>query len=244
MLDSAGNVVSSQKYYPFGQSRNFTLVGTDKQFTGHQREGEFYYMRARFYDPQVGRFLQPDSVVPDYADPQALNRYSYTVNNPLRYVDPTGRCHGVLASAEEDPLCFDRLPEQFPPDSTQSISSELAPEPVPTLLATPCPAPQGGSVSCPPEEGESNLLGALLNALTSECGQGVAKLVGSTIVIGGSVFLGAYYIQAGYLVTTSLAAAGTSATGIAVLSAPPTGAQTILRVGRFYVTGYQQIQSC
>ena len=49
----------------------------------------------------VGRFLQPDSVVPDYADPQSLNRYSYVLNNPLRYTDPTGQWPEWLENAVE-----------------------------------------------------------------------------------------------------------------------------------------------
>jgi len=91
LLNSTGGVASEQRYYPFGRTRWGTdTAPTDKRYTGHQREGEFYFMKARFYDPLVGRFLQPDSVVPDPADPQALNRYSYVVNNPLRYTDPYG----------------------------------------------------------------------------------------------------------------------------------------------------------
>ena len=66
------------------------MPATDKQFTGHQLEGSLYYMQARFYDPVVGRFLAPDSIVPDPKNPQALNRYSYVLGNPLRYTDPTG----------------------------------------------------------------------------------------------------------------------------------------------------------
>ena len=59
-------------------------------------------MRARFYPsatlragspPTLGRFLSPDSIVPDPSDPQTLNRCSYVVNNPLRYTDPTGQYH-------------------------------------------------------------------------------------------------------------------------------------------------------
>lgn len=62
-------------------------------------------MKARFYDPQLGRFLQPDSIDPDYEYAQSLNRFSYVLNNPLRYTDPTGRCgehreaHDGLSSA-------------------------------------------------------------------------------------------------------------------------------------------------
>jgi len=49
-----------------------------------------YNYDARLYDPVVGRFISPDSIVPDYFNPQSLNRYSYCLNNPLIYVDPTG----------------------------------------------------------------------------------------------------------------------------------------------------------
>ncbi len=47
---------------------------------------------ARRYDPVLGRFIQPDTIVPDPGDPQALNRYSYVGNNPVRYTDPSGHC--------------------------------------------------------------------------------------------------------------------------------------------------------
>jgi RHS repeat-associated protein len=64
-------------------------------------------MKSRFYDPQIGRFLQPDSVVPDPMNPQSLNRYSgacpersrRVLNNPLRYTDPTGHFLEGLAEA-------------------------------------------------------------------------------------------------------------------------------------------------
>jgi len=65
---------------------------TDKLFTG-QREMEglgIYHYGARFYSPKLGRFLSADTIVPGYANPQNLNRFSYVLNNPLRYTDPTG----------------------------------------------------------------------------------------------------------------------------------------------------------
>ena len=45
---------------------------------------------ARYYDPELGRFIQPDTTIPDLSNPQSYNRYSYVLNNPLRYTDPTG----------------------------------------------------------------------------------------------------------------------------------------------------------
>ena len=70
------------------------LFPTDRRFTGQRWEANLglYDYQARFYDPTLGRFLQPDPLVPEPGDPRALNRYAYVYNNPLRYTDPTGHC--------------------------------------------------------------------------------------------------------------------------------------------------------
>jgi len=49
-----------------------------------------YHFNARFYSPKLGRFLSADTIVPNPANPQDLNRFAYVRNNPLRYTDPTG----------------------------------------------------------------------------------------------------------------------------------------------------------
>ncbi len=56
------------------------------------------YYGARFYDPSLGRFLVPDTVIPDPAKLVAFNRYAYTYNNPIIYTDPTG--HSPLPSSD------------------------------------------------------------------------------------------------------------------------------------------------
>lgn len=48
------------------------------------------YLRARYYDPYLNQFIQPDTIVPDPSNPQDWNRYTYARNNPLKYTDPTG----------------------------------------------------------------------------------------------------------------------------------------------------------
>ena len=61
-------------------------------FTGQEDDDELglYNYKARLYDPLLGRFISPDSIVPNPEDPQSLNRYSYCLNNPLKYTDPSG----------------------------------------------------------------------------------------------------------------------------------------------------------
>ncbi|GEM_PF-5653187 len=67
---------------------------TDRLFTGQRLDATgLYYYGARYYDPAIGRFISADTVVQNLANPQTLNRYSYVVNNPLRYIDPTGRVY-------------------------------------------------------------------------------------------------------------------------------------------------------
>src|SRR6266542_4465472 len=78
--------------YPFGETRFTTgTMQTDKLFTGQRDTGlGIYNYGARFYSPKLGRFLSADTIVPGYANPQNLNRFSYTLNNPVRYTDPSG----------------------------------------------------------------------------------------------------------------------------------------------------------
>ncbi len=56
----------------------------------------------RYYDLYLNRFISPDTIIPDPANPQTLNRYSYAQNNPLRYTDPSG--HSVDCGVG-DPYC-------------------------------------------------------------------------------------------------------------------------------------------
>jgi RHS repeat-associated protein len=64
---------------------------TGYTYTGQLDSGlGLMYYGARFYDGALGRFISPDTIVPEPGNPQALNRYSYVLNNPLRYTDPTG----------------------------------------------------------------------------------------------------------------------------------------------------------
>jgi RHS repeat-associated protein len=86
-----------ERYYPFGQSRGHSGPGNHAyRFTGKELEASgLYYYGARYYDPVIGRFISPDSIVQAPNDPQTLNRYSYCRNNPLIYTDPSGHIFGI-----------------------------------------------------------------------------------------------------------------------------------------------------
>ena len=69
-----------------------TITQTDFGYTFQRNLPDTGLMdyRARFYDPYINRFIQPDTVIPSVANPQSLNRYSYVINNPIRYTDASG----------------------------------------------------------------------------------------------------------------------------------------------------------
>jgi RHS repeat-associated protein len=91
MTDDDGvQIGATVKYLPFGGTRAGN-VPTDKLFTGQRLdETGLYYYNARYYDATIGRFISADTVIQSPANPQYLNRYSYGLNNPLKYTDPTG----------------------------------------------------------------------------------------------------------------------------------------------------------
>ena len=74
---------------------------TDRQYTGQINDVEIglYFYQARYYDGALGRFIQADSIVPSPQEPQSYNRYAYTLNNPLKYTDPTGHLHFLATAA-------------------------------------------------------------------------------------------------------------------------------------------------
>jgi RHS repeat-associated protein len=92
IADSDGAVSGTAGYLPYG-SPNFDDTVIAQKFTGQRLDGSgLYYYNARYYDPDLGRFISPDTIVQDPTNPQDLNRYTYCLNNPLKYTDPSG--HG------------------------------------------------------------------------------------------------------------------------------------------------------
>jgi RHS repeat-associated protein len=112
--NAAGGLAQSQEYDAWGKVRSGGISLTDINYTGQRLDlsGLLNY-NARMYDPNLGRFISADSIVPGAgrltlsphdaiateawsqggggpSNPQDLNRYSYALNNPLKYTDPSG----------------------------------------------------------------------------------------------------------------------------------------------------------
>ena len=93
LTDAAGRVSDSYLYEAFG-----SLLDADGTtvnpflYTGEQREEGLglYFLRARYLDPSVGRFLSVDPFEGFLAQPESLPRYLYAFNDPVRFVDPSG----------------------------------------------------------------------------------------------------------------------------------------------------------
>ncbi|QSQ18773.1 VCBS repeat-containing protein [Pyxidicoccus parkwayensis] len=101
ITDEAGAVFEHMRYEPFGGRRHPQSLGSPQTrgnarvrqgFTGHEHDEEvnLINMKGRMYDPTLARFLSPDPLMKGPRTSQTLNRYSYVLNNPLRYTDPTG----------------------------------------------------------------------------------------------------------------------------------------------------------
>ena len=100
--DSNGQIQERMAYDPWGDRRNVTgpsdpnnLIAaekTDRGYTQHEMLDEvgLVHMNGRIYDPTLGRMLTADILVSYPERSTSYNRYAYALNNPLRFVDPSG----------------------------------------------------------------------------------------------------------------------------------------------------------
>ena len=94
--NTSGALVSELRYKAWGETRYSSgTTPTSYRYTGQREEPGIglYFYNARWYDPYLNHFTQPDSIVPDPNNSQDWDRYAYARNNPVRYTDPSG--HGV-----------------------------------------------------------------------------------------------------------------------------------------------------
>jgi RHS repeat-associated protein len=100
VTDTAGDVVERRSYDAFGAPRNpnwgtgplFAAPKMTRGFTGQESDDELglVNMKGRLLDPKLGRFLSADPIIAHPGFSQSWNPFSYVLNNPLAYVDPSG----------------------------------------------------------------------------------------------------------------------------------------------------------
>jgi len=80
------------------------LTMTMKGYTGQYRDSyiNLVWMNSRWYDPELGRWTQPGSIIPDPINPADSDRFSYVRNNSINYIDPSGH----------DPQCILAVDDQ------------------------------------------------------------------------------------------------------------------------------------
>jgi RHS repeat-associated protein len=99
--DATGLVTSELRYTAFGETRYTNgKTPTNYRYTGQLQQPEIglYYYNARWYDSALGRFTQPDTTVPGAENSKSYDRYSYVLNNPIRYNDPSGHVWGCIGA--------------------------------------------------------------------------------------------------------------------------------------------------
>ncbi|MBN1953212.1 MAG: hypothetical protein JW801_18550 [Bacteroidales bacterium] len=101
ITDENGAIVETLSFDPWGRRRNANdwtfanIPGSfkfDRGFTGHEHLDVFdlINMNGRVFDPLTTQFLSPDKLVQEATRSQNFNRYTYCLNNPLKYTDPSG----------------------------------------------------------------------------------------------------------------------------------------------------------
>ncbi|MBN2488770.1 MAG: RHS repeat protein, partial [Methanosarcinaceae archaeon] len=111
LSDSKESIKTIYLYDAFGQiDKELGHVDNDFLFTGEQMDDEtgLIYLRARYYDPDTGRFITKDPFVGFISKTQSINRYVYTMNNPVNHIDPSGYSSEMVNSKKikKNPLAM------------------------------------------------------------------------------------------------------------------------------------------
>lgn len=107
-------IIDNNRFAPYGEplspvAKNSRLTNSPWGYTGesHDIEAGLVYLRARYYEPGTGRFIQQDSYLGDINIPLSRNLYAYAQNNPLEYIDPSGNnvkdiIYGIAEAVDEN----------------------------------------------------------------------------------------------------------------------------------------------
>ncbi len=123
LTDENGVTISRRDFHPFGEeiasteriaALGYQVDDVRQKFTAYERDDEtdLDFARARMYQSKLGRFSAVDPIFESIQieNPQSMNRYSYTINNPLIYIDPNGELW-IIVKGKQNPQWVDECPE-------------------------------------------------------------------------------------------------------------------------------------
>lgn len=104
LVKSDGTLSAAYDYTDFGETTELAGAAFDNQirYTGgiYDEETGLYYLNARYYDPETGRFISQDSYRGKIDDPNQWHLYVYCANNPINYVDPSGHLNVTFTRSQ------------------------------------------------------------------------------------------------------------------------------------------------
>ncbi|MFD1887611.1 RHS repeat-associated core domain-containing protein, partial [Paenibacillus wenxiniae] len=107
MVGTDGSLVNSYQYDEWGNlTQQKETVANEFKYAGETYDAEtgLYYLKARYYDPSMGRFINEDTVEGKISNPLSSNLYTYVENKPVNMIDPTGNM-GQMVCSQSDEAC-------------------------------------------------------------------------------------------------------------------------------------------
>ena len=118
ITNATGTVCYDSDYTPFGYQMAYTTsCPQNYNFADMELDSETgnYHTWFRYYEPNLGRWMSPDLLAGDPTNPQSLNRYSYVLNDPTSFTDPSGlSCENVVPPASLASCVYGTIMQNYP----------------------------------------------------------------------------------------------------------------------------------
>jgi RHS repeat-associated protein len=102
-----GSKLAELRYSAFGEVRfSSGTTPTEYQYTGQLNVStiQLSWYNSRWYDSELGQFIQPDTIIPDVSIPGAWNRFLYVLGNPIIFIDPSGKKNIIFDDERGNPV--------------------------------------------------------------------------------------------------------------------------------------------